>query len=96
MQLGAPVLMGTMKPSDMRQREFEKGLQRARSARRFAPEATPKQLDFIITLGEHANMTPHETLAWCIDLIVPSHSRTEVTCLADLRKTEASEAIERL
>jgi len=89
--------MGTMKPKDMRDRELRESIRHRRVMRDMEAKATSKQVDYITGLGGRAHeWTPAETLEWCRDVIVSSIFRDRVSCLLDLTKTEASQAIARL
>jgi hypothetical protein len=86
-----------MKPKDMRDREFAESIRRKRVLRDLEAKATSKQVDYITGLGGRAHdWTPAETLEWCKDIIVSPIYRDRVSCLLDLTKTEASQAIARL
>ena len=89
--------MGTMKPKDMRDRELAESIRRRRVLRDMESKASSKQIDYITGLGGRAHdWTPPETLEWVKDVIVSHIYRDRVTCLMDITKTEASQAIARL
>lgn len=96
MRHGAPVLMGAYKSDYIKQKEWQRNLDRYRFKRREQEKATSKQVDYLIDLGHKRGWEAAATLDWVVQTFILEHCHNDVKCFLDLTKDEVSRSIARL